>query len=215
MATTRPNRVPARGWVFAFCTALALPGCASSYVLAPPRLDLEPHGRVALVTFEAGPGNERMAAYATERFAEIALANQPGVEVVELDGDDLGLSGPMAENDGQAIADAVKRVHDVSAVFVGDLALSGVKTSGGLGSAGDARVGASVEADLAVRLVSVRSGGTLWRGRGGAVAGVGQARTGGGLPSVSFRDPSEAYDEAVNEAVVLATRDLRPTRVRE
>jgi hypothetical protein len=200
--------------VFAFCTALALQGCASSYTLVPPRLDLQSHGTVALVTFSA-QGSERLATLATERFAEVALANQPGIELVELDAADLGLPGPVSEADGKAIAEAVRGKLDVGAVFVGELTVSGVKPRGGLAGIGSAQVGADVDATLAVRLVSVRSGATLWRARSAATAGVGQASTTGGFPSVSVRDPDEAYAEAVDQAVVVATRDLRPTRVKQ
>lgn len=214
MAPNRPTRAVARGWVLAFCTALALQGCASSYTMVPPRLDLQAHGAVALVTFSA-PGNERLAAYATERFAEVALANQPGVELIELDAADLGLRGPAAESDGKAIADAVRAKHDVGAVFVGELAVSGVKPRGGLAGIGSAQVGADVDAMLAVRLVSTRSGATVWRARSVATAGVGHASATGRFPSVAVRDPDEAYGEAVNQAVVGVTRDLRPTRVRQ
>jgi hypothetical protein len=202
------------GCVFAFCTALALQGCASSYTMVPPRVDLQSHGAVALVTFSA-QGNERLATYATERFAEVALANQPGVELVELDAADLGLTGPVSESDGKAVAEAVRRKADVGAVFLGELTVSGVKPRGGLVGIGSAQVGADVDATLAVRLVSVRSGGTLWRARSAATAGVGHASATGRFPSVSARDPNEAYAEAVNEAVVGVTRDLRPTRVRQ
>jgi len=214
MAPIRPTRAPATGCLFAICTALALQGCASSYTLVPPRLDLQAHGAVALVTFSA-QGNERLAAYATERFAEVALANQPGVELVELDAADLGLPGPAADADGKAIAEAVRARHDVGAVFVGELVVSGVKPRGGLAGIGSAQVGADVDATLAVRLVATRSGATVWRARSAATAGVGHASATGRFPSVSVRDPNEAYGEAVNQAVVGVTRDLRPTRVRQ
>lgn len=215
MAPNRPSRFPATGCVLAFCTALALSGCASSYTIVPPHLDLQSHGRVALVTFATGQGNERLAALATERFAEVALANQPGVELVELQPGDLGLAGSMSAADGAEIAEAVRRKHDVGAVFVGDLTLSGVKPRGGFGALGGGQVGASVDAALAVRLVSVRSGGTLWRARSAATGTVGHASVAGGLPSVSVRDPNEAYAEVVDEVVFDVTRDLRPTRVRQ
>ena len=215
MTPKRPSRRPATGCALAICTALALQGCASHYTLVPPRLDLEPHGSVALVTFTAAPGHESLGARATERFAEVALANQPGVELVELSAGDLGLPGPVEDADGRAIADAVRRRHDVSAVFVGALTLSSVKPSGGFGAIGDARVSATVDAELAVRLVSTRSGGTLWRSRSGATTTIGHLATTGGLPSVSVRDPDAAYGEVVDEVAHAVSRDLRPTRVKQ
>lgn len=214
MAPNRSTRAPAMGCVFAFCTVLALQGCASSYTVVPPRLDLQAQGAVALVTFSA-QGSERLATLATERFAEVALANQPGVEIIELDVADLGLTGPAAEADGKVIAEAVRAKHDVGAVFVGELTVSGVRPRGGLAGIGSAQVGADVDATLAVRLVSTRSGATVWRARSAATAGVGHASATGRFPSVAVRDPDEAYREAVNQAVVGVTQDLRPTRVRQ
>ena len=35
----------------ALCATLALSACASHYAQVPPRLDLQPYGRIALVTF--------------------------------------------------------------------------------------------------------------------------------------------------------------------
>lgn len=215
MVPNRATRFPATGCVLAICTALALQGCASHYVAVPPRLDLQPHGTVALVAFTATPGHERLATVATERFVEEALSNQPGVELVELRPADLGLAGPLSTADGEAIAEAVRRRHQVSAVFVGDLSVTSIKPRGGFGAVGSGVVGAEVEAALAVRLVSLRSGGTLWRARSAASGSVGRASVTGGLPAVSVRDPNEAYAEVVDEVVFDVTRDLRPTRVRQ
>ena len=44
---------------------------------------------------------------------------------------------------------------------------------------------------------------------------VGRVSIGGGLPSVAMRDREEAYGELVNALIVDATRDLRPTWVRQ
>lgn len=201
-----PRRTPS--WL-AFCVALALPACASSYVMVPPRLELEPHGRVALVTFANAGGDARLAALATERFAEVVLAHQSGFELFEVD------AAGLPAGDEAALAQALGKRKGVTAVFVGDLAVSTIRPTGGFDAGGGAHVGAMVDATLTVRLLSAESGGTVWRARSSASAPVGTAVRTGGLPSVQVRSPDEAYGAAVDDVVAGVTRDLRPTRVRQ
>ena len=101
-------------------------------------------------------------------------------------------------------------------MFFGQLAGTKAKPHGGGSGAGDVTVGATVSAELSVRLISTSTGGTLWRSSGAASQSVGQvAVSPGRLPSVSARDPNAAYASMVDEMVAQVTRDLRPTWVRQ
>jgi hypothetical protein len=44
---------------------------------------------------------------------------------------------------------------------------------------------------------------------------VGRVAIGDRLPSVSVRDPNDAYDQMLGELATNVTRDLRPTWVRQ
>src|SRR5262245_41284264 len=68
----------------AVCGALALSACAAKYSQVPPRLDLAPYGRVALVTFSSERQDPKLTESATQRFAEALLANQSGIELLEV-----------------------------------------------------------------------------------------------------------------------------------
>jgi len=57
---------------------LALSACASKYAQVPARLDLQPYGRVALVTFVSDAEHGGLSALATQRFAESVLGSQTG-----------------------------------------------------------------------------------------------------------------------------------------
>jgi hypothetical protein len=74
---------------------------------------------------------------------------------------------------------------------------------------------ASASAELTVRLLSSRTGGTLWRSSSAASGVVGRVAFAGRLPSVAVRDPDEAYAEVVSTLVMEASQDLRPTRVKQ
>jgi hypothetical protein len=193
----------------AVCGALALAGCASKYAQVPPRLDLQPYGRVALVAFSADQSGDELGTLATQRFAEALLASQSRVELLEL-ADTGAVRGPA----DAALAQALGREKAVPAVFLGHLKVSGVRPKGRIGGIGNMNVRASVSAELTVRLVSTSTGATVWRSSATADGTVGRVSL-SERPSVAMRDPDEAYDEVVDRLVSSVTRDLRPTWVKQ
>jgi hypothetical protein len=204
---------PAR-WVLAVCGTLALSACASKYAQVPPRLDLRQHGQVALVTFSAPEEHRGMSELATRRFAEALLAGQPGVELLELPASDSVLRSFPRGTDPVVLAQALGEARGIPAVFVGELRVSGVKPRARV-AVDDLKLRATVSAELGVRLLSTRAGGTLWRSSSSASGTVGGVALAGGLPSVSLRDTEEAYDEIVGALVEHVTADLRPTWVKQ
>jgi hypothetical protein len=205
---------PARA-LLAVCGTLALSACGAHYAQVPARLDLEPYGRVAVVTFSTEQANKELSTLATQRFAEALLASQSGVELLELSSADSVLQALALAGDASALAQALGREKHVPAVFLGQLKVSGVKPRGLLSAAGGLNVRASVSAELTVRLVSTSTGGTMWRSSSVANGTVGRLAMAGQLPTVAVRDPNEAYGEMVGTLVRAVTRDLRPTWVKQ
>jgi hypothetical protein len=201
-------------YALALCGTLALAACSSKYAMVPARLDLAPYGRIAIVTFSAEQPNSAMSSLATQRFAEALLASQTGIELLELGVADSSLRELAARGDGSALAQALGRDRDVPAVFVGQLKVSGVKPRGHIGVTG-MNVRAAVSAELTVRLLSTRTGGTVWRSSSAANGTVGKLDLSDKLPSIAVRDKDEAYGEVVSQLVTDVTRDLRPTWVKQ
>ncbi len=199
---------------FAVCSVVAVSACSSKYAVVPARLDLAPYGRVAVVAFSADQTNDAMSALATQRFAEALLQSQSGIELLELGAADSSLKGLLASGDGAALAQALGRDKDVPAVFVGHLKVSGVKPRGKLSTSG-VNIRAAVSAELTVRLLSTKTGGTVWRSSSAANGTVGRIGLSGALPSIAMRDKEEAYGEVVGQLVTNVTRDLRPTWVKQ
>ncbi len=198
----------------ALCGMLAISACASKYAQVPARLDLQPYGRVALVTFTAGGEHGGLSALATQRFAESVLESQTGFELLELSRSDSAIRQLPAGADPVVLAMALGERKDVPAVFVGDLKVSGVKSKARLNPS-EVNLRTTVSAELTVRLLSTRTGGTLWRSSSTASGTVGKVGLAGGLPSVAVRDTDEAYGEVVHNLVAEVTRDLRPTWVKQ
>jgi hypothetical protein len=155
-----------------------------------------------------------MSSLATQRFAEALLGSQSGFELLEVADADSLLKGYVTDGDGAALAKALGREKDVPAVFVGYLKVSGVKPRGHLGVSG-MNVRAAVSAELTVRLLSTRTGGTVWRSSAAAQGTVGKLAISDRLPSIAMRDKEEAYGEVVSQLVTDVTRDLRPTWVKQ
>lgn len=208
------KRLTPRRYALALCGTLALSACASKYAQVPARLDLRPYGRVALVTFASDEEHRGMSVLATQQFAEKLLAGQPGVELLEIGASDSLVKSMPRGTDPVVLAQALGEARGMPAVFVGELKVSGVKPRARL-DISDVNVRATVSAELTVRLLSTRAGGTLWRSSSAATGTVGRVALAGGLPSVALRDTEEAYEEIVRSLVVDATRDLRPTWVKQ
>ena len=198
----------------AVCASLALAACSSKYSQLPARLDLSQYGRVAIVTFAADQENDGMSTLATQRFAETLLANQSGIELLELGSADSTIRTLPSGADGVALAQALGKHRGVPAVFVGTLKVSKVKPRGRLDASG-VNLRAGVSAELTVRLLSTSTGGTVWRSSSVANGSVGRLNLSGGLPSIALRDKEEAYGEVVRQLIVDVTRDLRPTWVKQ
>jgi hypothetical protein len=190
-----------------------LSGCGSArYTQVPARQDLQPYGRIALVTFTAEAADTAMSRLATQHFAESVLASQSGIELLELNAADSVRR--LLDRDASAAARAIGRDSDVPAVFAGRLVLSNVKPKGGLSGAG-ITVKAGVTAELTVSLLSSKTGGTVWRSSATANGQVARVNVTAGLPSVAMRDPEAAYGELVRALVERVTHDFRPTFVKQ
>src|SRR3954471_5043732 len=207
----RPVRMQ---YAFAVCGSLLLAACASKYSQVPARLDLAPYGRIALVTFAADRPNDPMSALATQQFAEALLANQNGVELLELGSTDSSLKALPPATDAVALAQALGKQKNVPAVFVGTLKLSQLKPHGHIGVSG-MNVAAGVSAELTVRLLSTSTGGTVWRSSSVASGTLGGLNISDRLPSIGVRDKDEAYSQMVGQLIAEVTRDLKPTWVKQ
>jgi len=201
--------------LLAVCGAFALPACGAHYAQLPARLQLEPYGRIALVTFSAERPADSLDALATRHFAEELLASQSNVELIELGPTDSTVRRLAATGDGAALAQALGRDRDVAAVFLGHLSMSNVKPRGELASVHEVRVGAEVTGQLSVSLLSARTGGTVWRSSAAASQNVGHVSLSAAQPSVAVRDPEDASREVVRQLVAGVTRDLRPTWIKQ
>src|SRR5256884_5866557 len=153
------------GGLSAFVVLLVVAACGGGRrsVLVPPRLDLQPYGRLGLVTFTVENAKGSLHEFATERFAEDMLAAQPGTEVLELGTQDSLLQRVGEKELGIAAAQELGKQREVGAVFAGHLKVTNPKGTGGLAGVVTPHLAATLRGDLTGRLVSAPSGATPWR----------------------------------------------------
>src|SRR5439155_20741043 len=101
--------------------------------------------------------------------------------------------------------------RDVAAVFAGHLKVTNPRGTGGLAGLVTPHLEATVKVELAVRLLSTRSGATLWRSSAWATERVGHVALVGGQLDFSAKDPKQAYGPLVNTLIRLVTQDMRST----
>jgi hypothetical protein len=201
-------------WVLVAVLPL-LAACGAKYVWLDPRLDLQPHSPVALVTFTIENARGGLHELATRRFAEAALAGQEGIEILEIGEAEAVLARTGETELGPAAAQRIGTTYEVPAVFVGHLIVSNVRPSGTLPPFGTPQLKATVSVELTVRLLSAASGGTLWTRSARATETVGEVGLVDGRPVFGAEDPNEAYGRLVEILVDEVTADLRPTRVKQ
>ncbi len=191
--------------------ALGCGGARRPAVQVPPRLDVTTYGRLGLVTFTVENAKGSLHQYATEQFAEALLAAQPGIEVLELGPADTLLKRVGERALGIAAAQELGKQRDIGAVFAGHLKVTNPQAGGGIASLVTPHLEATIRVDLSVRLLSTRSGATLWRSSAWATQRVGHIALVGGQLDFTAKDPKEAYGRLVSTLINLVTQDVRPT----
>jgi hypothetical protein len=198
-------------WAGLGMAAMMAAACGSKRVLEPARVDLRPHGRLALMTFSVENAKGQLQKLATARFSEAVLAAQPGIEMLELGPADTLVARAGETEFGPKSAKAVADAHGVPVVFLGHLKVSDVKPTAQFQGLSVPRIEAKVTMQLSVRLVSTASGGTLWRASSIVTETLGKVGMSGGIPYFSAEDPNEAYGQVIGYLVRQVTWDFRPT----
>lgn len=194
-------------------TAFVLAACGpgATYVQVPPRLDLQPMGTVGIVAFNTVNARPSLGERATRQFVDQVLGAQSGIEVLEIEPSDSLLQLAERKGYGPEFAQALGREKGVAAVFVGQLEVTNARPDGVIQDVRNMQVGATVNGALTVKLLSAKSGGTMWQASSSASEKVGEFSLTRGTPSITARDPDEAYKAALGRLVDAVTTDLRPT----
>jgi hypothetical protein len=196
----------------------SLASCAKTVnVYYPPPFDLTQFGRMGLITFSDN-AQPSVAEYATEQFQNQIQSAQMGIPIVEL-GTEEKVMKSIGSN--QLDLEAMQKIgqqYKVSAVFIGSVVYSDVKTDVNLQDLMKlkANVNTTLDGTLSVKLVETEGGATLWSNSASWTRKLGKLsvseRTG---ISVGARGYDDAYKKLIPDMVRDVTYDFRGRYVKE
>ncbi|WP_455209571.1 hypothetical protein [Kaarinaea lacus] len=145
-------------------TILFLVSCTKTIkVYQPPNLDLAQYGRLGIITFSDN-APQSVAQYGTEQFQNQIQSAQTGIPIVELGTKQKILQSIGSDQLDLEAMQKIRQRYKVSAVFVGDINYSDVKTDVKLEDIIDlkANVSSTLDATLSVKLYETEGGAAIW-----------------------------------------------------
>jgi hypothetical protein len=187
-----------------------LVGCGPTIrVPVPPRVDLGAYPMVGLVVFTSN-ANHDLEHYCTKRFMQAVHAAQPGTRVIELGTEPQVLASVGARHWDAATLRAIKKMHGVDVVVMGELELKEVRPDIRISSTGGVSARADVQASLSAKLVETSSGASMWTDWSQVTSNIAHVRfndRGSGRFGASNLDA--VYGEMVGKLVHNITADFR------
>ena len=183
----------------------------------PPRLDLAQFGRIGLITFSDN-AQPSVADFVTGQFQNQIHSAQAGIPIVELGGKENLLKGIRSNQLDTTAIEKIGKKHNVSAIFIGDLAYSDVKNDVNLEdlAAFKASMSSTLNATLSVKLIETEGGATIWSHSVSwkrKLGGVSLSENSG--VSVGNSGYQDAYRKLVPDMVYDVSRDFRGRYVRK
>lgn len=191
--------------------SVVVPGCAHhETVMVPPRIDLAQHEMIGVIEFDSSSDGE-LGTLATRRFTESARRDQGMVRIVGFGSTDEALATvDRTELDPEAFR-TLGRERGVRTILVGELTISNIRPDLQIGpSLRSGSLSAEVDATLAVQLIEVETGASIWSRSASATQSVGHVSVFGGKQfAFDASDPERAYGGLVDTLVAQVTRDFQ------
>jgi hypothetical protein len=183
-------------------------GCGGKKVLIPPRIDLKTYGTLGMIQFEtSSKGN--LAEYTSQKVLNALQQAQPGTPVVEMGTLQSVLAAlGRTELDVEAIK-LIAGKYGVGGIITGKLNVEKVKPSVNISTIiRELGVSAYVEASLAVKLLDVQTGATVWSNSALGREKVASVGLTGGDVFFNAKDPEKAYGSLVKRLVSVVSDDF-------
>lgn len=203
------------GWLAAAGVAMmAVQGCTQR-VLVPPRIDLKAHEVVGIIDFDCD-GGEEFGPFLMDRFVEAIRRDQGMVRILRLGSASEVLEAVDRSQFDPAAFKAIGGHFGVQTVFTGRLTVSDVKPNVSLTQALTSfSLSADVDATLAVQMLEVESGASLWSASARDRQRIGGVRIFGDKGfTFDADDPKNAYGSLVDSLVYGVTPDFRSRWIR-
>lgn len=200
------------------CSITFIASCAKTVnVYYPPRLDLAQYGRVGMIVFSDN-ARPSVGEYATQQFQNRIQSAQLGIPIVELGSEKKVLKSIGSDQLDLKAMQKIGRAYNVSAVFVGSVVYSDIKTDVNLADLAElkASVNTTLNGTLSVKLIETDGGATIWSNSTSWKRKLGNINMSESTGiAVGTSGYSDAYKKLIPDMVNDVTRDFRGRYIRK
>ncbi|GJM43939.1 MAG: hypothetical protein DHS20C21_07810 [Gemmatimonadota bacterium] len=194
-----------------------LAACSSTTtVQVPPQMDLRTYGTVGMIEFSSDAPND-LRQEASREFLAAIQAAQPGVPVLELGNERRVLDAVGGSRMDPETIRAIGELYHVDVLVHGVLDAQEVRPKVAIGGNVESlSAKAEIEGSLATKIYDTRSAATVWTGNAHGKETLASLRVSdGGLSGLGAAHPDDAHEKLVRNLVASATRDFRPSYLRQ
>jgi len=197
------------------CILLALTAgilACGKRVMIPPRVDLKDHEVIGIIEFKC-THEGKLGPLATRDFTESIRRDQGMIRIVDLGTEKEALKAVNMKKLDRDAYQAIGDKYEVNTIFAGELKISDVKPKIDIGLLfGALSFRAVVDASLAVRMIEISSGASVWNSSASASREIGGVTIFGGKNfAFNADDPDESYGELLNVLIDRTSRDFQVT----
>ena len=197
------------------CALLALSagilGCGKR-VMVPPRINLKNHEVIGIIEFKC-THEGKLGPLATRDFTESIRRDQGMIRIIDLGTEKEVLKALNMKKLDRDAYQAIGDKYEVNTIFAGELKISDIRPKIDIGLAfGILSFRAEVDASLAVRMIEISSGASVWNSTASATREIGGVTIFGGKTfTFNAEDPDESYGELLNVLIDRTSRDFQVT----
>jgi len=197
------------------CTFLVLCagilGCGKR-VMVPPRINLKDHEVIGIIEFKC-THEGKLGPLVTQDFTESIRRDQGMVRIVDLGPEKEVLKAVNMKKLDRDAYQAIGDKYEVNTIIAGELKISDIRPKIDIGLAfGILSFRAEVDAALAVRMIEISSGASVWNSSASASREIGGVTIFGGKDfAFNAEDPEESYGVLVDVLVDRTSRDFQVT----
>jgi hypothetical protein len=180
--------------------------------MIPPRIDLKNHEVIGIIEFKCDHEG-KLGPLATRDFTESIRRDQGMIRIIDLGTEKEVLKAVNMKKLDRDAYQAIGDKYEVNTIFAGELKVSNVKPKIDIGLLfGALSFRAVVDASLAVRMIEISSGASVWNSSASASREIGGVTIFGGKNfAFNADDPDEAYGELVDVMVDRISGDFQVT----
>jgi hypothetical protein len=180
--------------------------------MIPPRINLKNHEVIGIIEFKC-THEGKLGPAATRDFTEAIRRDQGMIRILDLGTEKDALKAVNMKKLDRDAYQAIGDKYDLNTIFSGEFKISDIRPKIDIGLLfGALSFRAEVDAALAVNMIEVSSGASVWNSTASATREIGGVSIFGGRNfAFNAEDPEESYGELLSVLIYRTSRDFQVT----